>query len=32
MIRAGHRFDLARRIVAAPPSDSVESSDFSEYA
>ncbi|WP_353441879.1 regulatory protein RecX [Sphingomonas faeni] len=28
MIRAGHRFDLARRIVAAPPSDTVESSDF----
>lgn len=28
MLRAGHRFDLARKIVAAPPSDSPESMDF----
>ncbi|MGU3390257.1 regulatory protein RecX [Sphingomonas sp. M1A8_2b] len=28
MLRAGHRFDLARRIVAAPPSTIVEASDF----
>jgi regulatory protein len=28
MLRAGHRFDLARRIVAAPPSAVVEASDF----
>lgn len=28
MIRAGHGFDLARRIVAAPPSDTVEPEDF----
>ncbi len=28
MLRAGHRFDLARKIVAAPPSDTPESMDF----
>ncbi|WP_346427809.1 RecX family transcriptional regulator [Sphingomonas sp. UV9] len=28
MMRAGHRFDLARKIVAAPPSDAPESVDF----
>ncbi|WP_368077257.1 regulatory protein RecX [Sphingomonas faeni] len=28
MMRAGHRFDLARKIVAAPPSDTPESMDF----
>jgi regulatory protein len=28
MMRAGHRFDLARKIVAAPPSDGPESIDF----
>ncbi|HXH16494.1 MAG TPA: RecX family transcriptional regulator [Sphingomonas sp.] len=28
MLRAGHRFDLARKIVAAPPSDTVKSTDF----
>ncbi len=28
MLRAGHRFDLARRIVDAPPSSVVEASDF----
>ena len=28
MMRAGHRFDLARKIVAAPPSDAPESMDF----
>ncbi|MEG3083448.1 RecX family transcriptional regulator [Sphingomonas sp. PB2P12] len=28
MMRAGHRFDLARRIVAAPPSDTPELVDF----
>ncbi len=28
MLRAGHRFDLARKIVAAAPSDSPESIDF----
>jgi len=28
MLRAGHRFDLARKIVAAPPSDAPESMDF----
>ena len=28
MLRAGHRFDLARKIVATPPSDDPESIDF----
>ncbi len=28
MLRAGHRFDLARKIVAAPPSDTPELLDF----
>lgn len=28
MIRAGHRFDLARKIVAAPPSDTVSEDEF----
>ena len=28
MLRAGHRFDLARKIVAAPPSEDPESIDF----
>ncbi len=28
MLRAGHRFDLARKIVAAPPSDTPELVDF----
>lgn len=28
MLRAGHRFDLSRKIVAAPPSDEVEIADF----
>ncbi len=28
MMRAGHKFDLARRIVSAPPSDDPESVDF----
>lgn len=28
MLRAGHRFDLARKIVSAPPSDDPEAIDF----
>ena len=28
MMRAGHKFDLARRIIAAPPSDDPKSVDF----
>lgn len=28
MLRAGHRFDLARRIVALPPGDEPDSADF----
>lgn len=28
MLRAGHRFDLARKIVAAPPSENPEMIDF----
>ena len=28
MLRAGHRFELSRKIVAAPPSDAVEIADF----
>ncbi|HEU0066334.1 MAG TPA: RecX family transcriptional regulator, partial [Sphingomonas sp.] len=28
MLRAGHRFDLARRIVALPPGDPPDPQDF----